>query len=68
MAASRGGVTLIAQQDPTICQAISQQMFWLSVEMAFWCAPWFLWFPYGCSATTAAFLGVAATYWYFGCL
>ena len=67
-ASVRGGVTLAAQYDPTVCAAISQQMFWLNVELAFWCAPWFYWFPYGCLYTTSALLGVSISYWYFGCL
>jgi hypothetical protein len=60
-ASTRGAVTLAAQLDPEICAVISQQMFWLNVEMAFWCAPWFWWFPYGCLYTSSAFLGIAIT-------
>jgi hypothetical protein len=61
------GITLVAQTDPSICRMIQQEMYYLSVQMAFWCAPWFYWIPEPCGLTTSAYLGVAATGWWYSC-
>ena len=68
MAALRpGGVTLVAQTDPSICIMINQEMYHLSVQLVFWCAPWFYWVPEPCGLVSAAFLGVAAVNWWYSC-
>jgi hypothetical protein len=61
------GMTLVAQTDPSICRMIQQEMYYLSVQMAFWCAPWFYWVPEPCGLATSAYLGVAATAWWYSC-
>jgi hypothetical protein len=61
------GMTLVAQTDPSVCRMIQQEMYNLSIQMAFWCAPWFYWVPEPCGLTTSAYLGVAATAWWYGC-
>jgi hypothetical protein len=61
------GMTLVAQTDPSICRMIQQEMYYLSVQMAFWCAPWFYWVPEPCGLTTSAYLGVAAAAWWYSC-
>jgi hypothetical protein len=60
-------MTLVAQTDPSVCRMIQQEMYNLSIQMAFWCAPWFYWVPEPCGLTTSAYLGVAATAWWYGC-
>jgi hypothetical protein len=60
------GITLVAQVDPG-CAMIQEQLNYLSVQMAFWCAPWFWWVPEPCALATSAYLGVWAAEWWRGC-
>jgi hypothetical protein len=66
-AARPAGVMLAAQTDPSICVMIRQEMYYLNLQMAFWCAPWFYWFLEPCGLTTSAFLGVATVSWWYSC-
>ena len=68
-AAQQRGVVLAsaAQADPAACASMWQQMYYLQLEMAFWCAPWFYWLPEPCAYVTGAYLGVAFAYWWAGC-
>ena len=61
------GITLVAQMDPSICVMIHQEMYYLNLQMAFWCAPWFYWVPEPCGLVTSAYLGVAAVLWWYSC-
>lgn len=61
------GATLVAQVDPAYCGMIRQQLEYLSVQMIFWCAPWFWWVPEPCGLATSAYLGVYAGGWWRGC-
>jgi hypothetical protein len=61
------GMTLVAQVDPATCAMIRQQLEYLSVQMIFWCAPWFWWVPEPCGLATAAYLGVYGGGWWRGC-
>jgi len=61
------GVTLVAQTGPSMCWQIQQEMYYLSVQMAFWCAPWFYWVPEPCGLVTSAYLGAAAVAWWYSC-
>jgi len=68
MAAARSaGVTLVAQVDPSICRMIQQELNYLTVQMVFWCAPWFYWVPEPCGLATSAYMGVWAVGWWYGC-
>jgi hypothetical protein len=60
------GITLVAQVDPG-CAMIREQLNYLSVQMVFWCAPWFWWVPEPCGLATSAYLGVWAAEWWRGC-
>ena len=62
-----GGVTRVAQTGPSVCWQIQQEMYYLSVQMAFWCAPWFYWVPEPCGMVTSAYLGAAAVAWWYSC-
>lgn len=62
-----GGATLVAQTDPSICRMINQELSYLSIQMVFWCAPWFYWVPEPCGLATSAYMGVWAVGWYYGC-
>ncbi len=62
-----GGITLVAQDSPSFCWQIQQEMYYLSVQMAFWCAPWFYWVPEPCGMVTSAYLGAAAVAWWYSC-
>jgi hypothetical protein len=62
-----GGATLVVQTDPSICQMINQELYYLNLQMVFWCAPWFWWAPEPCGMATSAYLGVAAVGWWYGC-
>lgn len=68
VSAAQGGIMLAAQGNPATCGQISQQLFYLSAQMTFWCAPWFAWFVEGCGLVTSAYLGSLAAYWWLGCL
>jgi len=61
------GITLVAQTDPSICRMLNQELYYLSLQMAFWCAPWFYWVPEPCGLSTSAYLGVAAVAWWYSC-
>lgn len=64
-----GGLLVAAQTGATVqCQHLSQSLFYLEVQMAFWCAPWFAWFPEGCALLVGAVLGASAMYWWNGCV
>jgi len=65
--ARSAGVTLIRQVDPSICRMINQELSYLSIQMVFWCAPWFYWVPEPCGMATSAYLGVWAVGWWYGC-
>jgi hypothetical protein len=62
-----GGATLVAQTDPSICRMINQELNYLSIQMVFWCAPWFYWVPEPCGMATSAYLGVMAVAWWYSC-
>jgi hypothetical protein len=62
-----GGIALVAQPGPSFCWQIQQEMYYLSVQMAFWCAPWFYWAPEPCGMVTSAYLGAAAVAWWYSC-
>jgi hypothetical protein len=63
------GMTLAAQQptDPSICRMINQELYYLNLQIIFWCAPWFWWVPEPCGLATSAYLGVAAVAWWYSC-
>ena len=62
-----GGITLVAQTDPGICWQIQKEMYYLELQMAFWCAPWFWWVPEPCGLASSAYLGAAAVAWWYSC-
>lgn len=62
-----GGATLVVQTDPSICRMIGQELYYLNLQMAFWCAPWFFWAMEPCAMATSAYLGVSAVGWWYGC-
>jgi hypothetical protein len=62
-----GNATLVAQTDPSICRMVQQEMYYLSLQMAFWCAPWFYGIPEPCGLATSAYLGVASVAWWYSC-
>jgi hypothetical protein len=62
-----GGATLVVQTDPSICRMINQELYYLNLQMVFWCAPWFFWAMEPCGMATSAYLGVAAVGWWYGC-
>lgn len=65
--ARSAGVTLAAQVDPSICRMIQQELSYLSIQMVFWCAPWFYWVPEPCGLATSAYMGVWSVSWWYGC-
>jgi hypothetical protein len=68
MASARSaGMTLVAQVDPSVCRMIQQELNYLTIQMVFWCAPWFYWVPEPCGLATSAYMGVWAVGWWYGC-
>jgi hypothetical protein len=61
------GMTLVAQTDPSICEMIQQELYYLNLQMVFWCGPWFAWAPEPCGLVMSAYLGVAAVEWWYSC-